>query len=143
MATMLDHLPLCRVGHIFVGNMPLTCDGEEFFYGFPSWEVVHFIWMIAWRWETFMNHENPNDFHHFSLEEAMDQQEGFHDNLPFFHDESHWVYSPRANLHMEGGPLEDKTIAEDSEQWWSNEEATREEGEVLQHPFSCLRTSNI
>ena len=62
-----------------------------------------------------MNHENPHDCHHFYLEEAMDQQEGFHNNLPFFHDESHWVCSPKANLHFKEGPLEDKTIAENSE----------------------------
>ena len=92
-----------------------------------------------------MNHENPHDFHQFYLEEAMDQQEGFQKNLPFFHDESHWVYSPRAKLHIEEGPLEDRTIAENSEQWWRllDEEATREEGDILQHPCSLLRTSNI
>ena len=73
MATMLDHLPLCGVSHNFVAKIPLICIGEGFFYGFPSWEVIHFIWMIAWRWESFMNHEIPHDFHHFYLEEAMDQ----------------------------------------------------------------------
>ena len=92
-----------------------------------------------------MDHENPHDFHHFYLEEAMDQQEGFHNNLPFPHDESPWVYSPKAKLHNEEGPLGGRTIAENLEQWWSllDEEATREEGEVLQHPCSCLRKSNI
>ena len=92
-----------------------------------------------------MNHENPHDCHHFYLEKAMDQQEGSHNNLQLFHDESHWVYSPRANFHIEEGPLEDSTIAENSEQWWRllNEEATREEEEILHHPCSFLRTSNI
>ena len=54
-------------------DMPLNDIGEDFFYGFPSWEVVYFIWMIAWGWETFMNHENPHDCHHLYLEGAMDQ----------------------------------------------------------------------
>ena len=145
MATMIDHLSLCKVSHMFVGNMPLICIGEEFFYGLPSWEVIHFILMTTWRWESFMDHENPHDCHHFYLEEAMDKQEGFHIDLPFFHDESDWVYSPRANFHIEEGLLEDITIAENSEQWWRllDEEATREEGEILQHPCSFLRTSNI
>ena len=72
MATMIDHLSLCKVSHMFVGNMPLICFGEDFFYGFPSWEVIHFIWMIAWRWESFMDDEIPHDYHHFYLEDAMD-----------------------------------------------------------------------
>ena len=133
MATMIDHLSLCRVSHMLVGNMPLICIGEDFFYGLPSWEVIHFIWMIAWRWESFMNKGIPHDFHHLCLEEAMDQQEGLHIDLPFLHDESHWVYSPKANLHIEEGPLEDITIVENSEQWGRllDEEATREEGEIL------------
>ena len=84
MATMISHLSLCRVSHMFVGNMPLICVGEEFTYGLPRWEVIHYIWMIAWRWESFMDHENPHDFHHFYLEEAMDQQEGFDNNLHSF-----------------------------------------------------------
>ena len=92
-----------------------------------------------------MDHENPHDYHHFYHEEAIDQKEGFHNNLPFLHDESPWVYSSKANLHIEEGPLGDKGIAENSEQWRRlfDEEATREEGEFLQHPCSCLRTSNI
>ena len=145
MATMIDHLPLCTLSHMFVGNMPLICTREDFFYGFPSWEVIHFIWRIAWRWESFMDDEIPHDCHHFYLEEAMDQQEGFHKNLPFLHDESPWVYLPKENLHIEGGPLGDKSIAESSEQWRRlfDEEATREEGEIFHHPCSCLRTSNI
>ena len=125
-------------------SMPLLGVGEDFFYGLPSWKVIQFIWMIAWRWEPFMNNGIPHDCHHFYLEEAMDQQEGFHIDLPFLHDESHWVYSPKANLHIEEGQWEDRTIAENLEQWWRllDEGATREEGEILQHPFSCLRTSN-
>ena len=40
------------------------------------------------------------------------------------------------NLHIDEGPLEDKNIAENSKQWWRllDEEATREEGEILQYP---------
>ena len=72
MATMVDHLFLCEVSHMFVGDMPLLCIGEEFFYGLPSWEVMHFIWMIASRWEPFMDDETPHDCHHSYLEEAMD-----------------------------------------------------------------------
>ena len=75
----------------------------------------------------------------------MDQQEGFHKNLPFLHDESPWVYSPKANLHIEEGLLGDRSIAKNLEQLRRlfDEEATREEGGVLQHPCSFLRTSNI
>ena len=36
MATMIDHLSLCKVSHMFVGDMPLICIGEEFFYGLPG-----------------------------------------------------------------------------------------------------------
>ena len=73
MATMVYHLSPCEVGHMFVGDMPLLCIREEFFYGLPRWEVIHFISMIAWRWESFMNNGTPHDFHHLYLEEAMDQ----------------------------------------------------------------------
>ena len=92
-----------------------------------------------------MNHEIPHDCHHFYLEEAMDQQEGFQIDLPFLHEEKNWVYSRKANLHIGEGPLEDRTIAENSKQWWRlwDEKATRVEGEILQHPCSFLRTSNI
>ena len=30
-------------------DMPVTDIGEESFYELPSWEVIHFMWMIAWR----------------------------------------------------------------------------------------------
>ena len=39
------------------------------------------------------------------------------------------------------GPLEDITIAENLKQWWRllDEEATREEGDILQHsPYQLL-----
>ena len=80
-----------------------------------------------------MNHEDPHDCHHFYLEEAMDQKEGFHNNLPFFHDESPWVYSPKANLYTWEEPLGDKGIVENLKQWWRllDEEATREGGDLL------------
>ena len=121
---------------MFVGDMPLLCIGEGFFYGFPSWEVIHFIWMIAWRWESFINHEIPHDCHRFYLEKVMDQQEGFHNNLPLFHKGGHWVYSPKDNLHTWEEPLGDGIFAEILKQWWRllDEEATREEGDILHHP---------
>ena len=72
MATMIYHLFLCKVSHIIVWDMPLISIWEEFSYGLPSWEVIQFIWMIAWRWESFMDDEIPHDCHHFYLEEAMD-----------------------------------------------------------------------
>ena len=56
MATMMNHLSLCKVSHMLVGDMPLICIGEEIFYGFPSWEVIHLILMIAWGWVSFMDH---------------------------------------------------------------------------------------
>ena len=84
----------------------------------------------SWIWESFMHNEIP---HHFCLEEAMTQQGGFHIDLPFHHDESHWDYSPKDNLHTGEGPLEDGTIAKNMKQWWRllDEGATREGGEIL------------
>ena len=110
MATIAYHLFLYDVDYRFgwsTWGMPLMSNWEEIFYESPSWKVIHFIWMIAWRGETFIDDEIPHDCHHFYLEKAMDQQEGFHNNLPFFHDESHWVYSPKANLHTWEEPLGD------------------------------------
>ena len=72
MATMVDHLFLCEVSHMIVWDIPLISIWQEFFYEFPSWEVIHFIWMIAWIWESFIDDEIPHDYHHFYLEEAMD-----------------------------------------------------------------------
>jgi len=148
MATIVDHLSLYELDHMIVWrtwDIPLMSIWEELFYELPSWEVIHFIWMIAWRWESFIDDEIPHDCHHFYLEEAMDQQEGFHNNLPFLHDETHLFYPPKANLHIWEEPLGDKIIAENLKQWWRllDEEATRGGGEILQHPCSCLRTSNI
>ena len=80
-----------------------------------------------------MNHENSHDFHHFYLEEAIDQQEGFHIYLPFFHDEIHLVYPPKANLHTWEEPLGDRIVAEYLKQWWRllDVEATKGGGEIL------------
>ena len=80
-----------------------------------------------------MDDEIPHDCHHLYLEGTMDQQEGFHIDLPFLQDESHWVYSPKANMHIGEGPLEDRIIAENLKHWWRllNEGATREEGEIF------------
>ena len=148
MATILDHLFLYEVGHMIVWStwdIPLMRIWEDIFYELPSWEVIHFIWMIAWRWEYFIGNEVPYDCHHFHLEESIEQQEGFHIDLPFFHDESHLFYPPKANLHIWEEPLGDRIIAKYLKQWWRllDVEATREEGEILQHPCSCLRTSKI
>ena len=53
--------------------------------------MAHFIWMIAWVWEFLIGNEIPYAFHNSYLEEAIGQQEGFHFNLPPFHDVSHLV----------------------------------------------------
>ena len=148
MATIIDHLFLYEVDHMIdwsTWDMPLIKNWEELYYELPSWEVIHFIWMIAWRWEPFIGNEVPHDCNHLYLEEAIDQQEGFHIDLPFFHDESHLVYPPKANLHIWEEPLGDIIVEEDLKQWWRllDVEAPRGGGEILQHPFSCLRTSNI
>ena len=77
MATIVYHLFLYEVGHMIVWStwdMPLMIIWEELFYELPSWQVIHFIWMIAWRWESFIDDEIPHDFHHFYLEEAIDKQ---------------------------------------------------------------------
>ena len=75
----------------------------------------------------------------------MDQQEGFHIDLPLLHDESYLVYLPKATLHTWEEPLGGRIIVENLKQWWRllNEESTRGGGEILQYPCSCLRTSNI
>ena len=76
MATIVDHLFLYDVDHMFgwsTWSMPLMSHCEEPFYELPIWEVVHFLWMIAWRWKAFIDDEIPHDFHHFYLEKAMDQ----------------------------------------------------------------------
>ena len=88
--------------------------------------------MITWRWESFIDDKIPHDFHHFYIEEAIGHQEGFHIDLPFFHDESHLFYPPNANLNTWEEPLGDKIIAENLKQWWRllDEEATRG-GEIL------------
>ena len=87
--------------------MPLMNIWEELFYELPCWKVIHFIWMIAWRWESLIGNEIPYVFHYFYLEEAIGQQEGFHIDLPFSHDDSHLVYPPKANLHIWEEPLGD------------------------------------
>ena len=137
MATIVDHLFLYEVGHMIVW--------EELLYELPSWKVIHFIWMVAWRREFFIDDEIPHDYRHFYLEEAIDQQEGFHIDLPFLHGESHLVYPPKANLHIWEELLGDRIVAKYSKQWWRllEVEAPRGGGEILQHPFKFLRTSNL
>ena len=66
MATTVDHLFLCEVGHMIVWStwiMPLMSIWEEIFYGLPSWEVIHFILMIAQRWEYFIGNEEIGRAH--------------------------------------------------------------------------------
>ena len=101
--------------------------------------------MIAWRWESFIDDEIPHGFHHFYLEEAIDQQEGFHIDLPLFHDESHLVYLPKANLHTWEEPLGGRIVVEYPKKWWRllNVEAPRGGGDIFHHPCSCLRTRKI
>ena len=86
--------------------------------------------MIAWRWKTFIDGEIPHYDHHFYLDETMDQQEGFHIDLPLLHDESYLVYLPKATLNTWEEPLGDGIIAENLKQWRRllKEEATRRRG---------------
>ena len=64
----------------------------------------------------------PNIYHPSCLEETNGQHINFSIYLPLLRDESYLVYLPKANLYTweETYPLE-----------------------VLQHPYSCLRTRNI
>ena len=89
--------------------------------------------MVAWGWKSFIDGEIPHDDHHFYLEEAMDKQECFHIYLPFFHDESHLVDLPKANLHTWEEPLGNRIVAEYLKQWWKllDVEAPRGGGEIL------------
>ena len=83
--------------------------------------MAHFIWMIAWVWESIIRMEIPN-FHNLTyLEEAIGHQEGFHLHLPFSHDVSHLV------LHTWEEPLGGRFIENYFEQWWGlfDEKATR------------------
>ena len=84
---------------------------EEIHYELPNWKVIHFIWMITWRWKTFIDGETPHYDHHFYLDEAMDQQGSFHIDLPLLHNESYLVYLPKATLHTWEEPLGDGIIA--------------------------------
>ena len=87
--------------------------------------MAHFIWLIAWVWESLIGNEVPHVFHHSYLEEAIGQQEGCHLHLPPFHDVNHWV------LHTWEEPLEGRFIVDYVEQWWRlfDEESTRGGGE--------------
>ena len=76
MATIAYHLFLYDVDHMFGWStlgMPIMSNWEELFYELPRWKVIHFIWMIEWRRETFIDDGIPHDCHHFYLEKAMDQ----------------------------------------------------------------------
>ena len=42
---------------------------EDFFDELPR--MAHFIWMIAWVWETLIRDEIPYFYKHFYLEEAI------------------------------------------------------------------------
>ena len=55
MATIVDHLFLNEVDHMIVWStwdMPLMSNWEDIFYELPSWKVIQFIRMIAWRREA-------------------------------------------------------------------------------------------
>ena len=120
-----------------IWGMPLTDAREELFYGLPSWEVVNFIWMIASVWETLIGRNFPHALHHSYLNEALEKQEDHNLHLPFSHDVHLLSYTWRKSL-------EDRFIAYHFQPWWRllKEKATRRRGEILQHPYSCLRTSN-
>ena len=148
MATTVDHLLLYEVGHVIfwsTWDMPLMNNWEELFYELPCWKVIHFIWMTPWRWEFLIGNEIPYACHQFYLEEAFEQQEGFHIDLPFSHNESHLVYPPKTNFQIWEEPLEDKKFVEYLKQSWRllDEKAIRGGGDILQHPCSFLRIRNI
>ena len=70
MATIVYHLFLYDGDHMFGWStwiMPLMNRWEEPFYELPSWKVIHFIWIIAWRRVTFIDDEIPHDCHHLYL----------------------------------------------------------------------------
>ena len=74
--TTIYHLFLYEVGHMIAWNtwdMPVINIWVEFFYELPCWKVIHFIWMITWRWELLIGNEVPYVFHHSYLEEAIGQ----------------------------------------------------------------------
>ena len=83
---------------------------EDYFDELPR--MAHFIWMIAWIWESLIGHEIPYACHNSYLEEAIEHQGCFHLHLPPFHGVSHLV------LHAWEGAWEDIFIADCFEQWW-------------------------
>ena len=93
--------------------------------------------MIAWRWKAFIDGEIPHFNHHLYLHEAIDQQEGFHEDLLILHGESHLVFLPKATFHTWEEPLGDEIIAKNLKQWWRllKEEATRRRGEDFAAPL--------
>ena len=105
---------------------------EDLFDELPR--MAHFIWMIAWVWETLIGDEIPYFYHHSYLEEAMGQQEGFHSHLPLSHDVHHVV------LHTWEKPLEDRFIADYVELCWEllMRRPQEEEGRNFSPPLQLL-----
>ena len=101
---------------------------EDFFDELPR--MAHFIWMIAWIWESLIGNEIPYSCHHSYLEEAMGQQEGFHLHPPLSHDVHHLV------LHTWEESLEGRFIVDYDELWW--ELLMRRPQEVEGRKFSPL-----
>ena len=67
-------------------------------------------------------------------------------DIPLFHDESHFDFSPKAYFYTWEEQLEDTLMRKHLVLWrnLSLEDATGGRGEALQfYPFSCLRKRNI
>ena len=92
---------------------------------FELTRLAHFIWMIAWVWESLIGNNIPHVDHHSYLKEAIRLQGGFQLHLPPFYDVSHMVF------HAWEETLEEIFVADHVEQWWRifDEEATRRGGE--------------
>ena len=73
---------------------------------FELTRLAHFIWMIAWVWESLIGNNISHVHHHSYLKEAMVQQGGFHLHLPPFYDVSNMV------LHAWEETLEDRFVGD-------------------------------
>ena len=96
--------------------------------------MAHFVWMIAWVWETLSGDDFPYVYHHSYREEVIGKQEGFHLHLPPFHDVSHLVF------HTWEETLEGRLIADYVEIWWEPfmRRAQEEEGRNFSPPLYFL-----
>lgn len=116
----------CKLNNItshFHPCSPYTLHKEgigDCFYEIPR--MAHFVWMIAWRFYFLIGVEAPNIYHLSCLREANGKLITLSIYLPFLHDVSCLVHSPKENLYS-----------------WEETYTL----EVFQCPCSCLMTSNI